>query len=127
MTTVSLTFEDAWITDVATLVSVHASYPERTSDDEVDGEIRAYAGGRLRSITSARTKATYPIVLQLLNDTDTALLKTWRGRLLLLRDGEGRRVFGTYFARSIEDYYDAAGTLHDVSLTFQELTFDESV
>ena len=127
MATVTLTFTDVWITDVATSVSVHGSFPDRLSSDEVTGDVRSYAGGRLRSITSARTKATYPIVMQLLSDSDAALLKTWRGRVLLLRDSAGRRVFGTYFVRSVEDFYVQSVTLHNVSLTFQEITYSEAV
>ena len=128
MATVTLTFTDVWLTDVANpAMSVHGSFSERKSDDEVAGDVRPYAGGRLRSITSARTKATYPIVVQLLSDSDAALLKAWRGRVLLLRDSAGRRVFGTYFARSVEDFPMTSGTLHNVSLTFQEITYFEAV
>ena len=128
MTTITVLFEDAWLTDVANpSVSVHASFPERGSNPAIAGEVRFYAGGRRRVITSANRSATFPLTLQLLSDADLDLLDSWAGRVLLLRDGAGRRVWGTFLALDVEDFWDPEGTLHNVGLTFTELTYDEAV
>jgi len=126
MATIDVVFEDAWLTDVTTpAVSVHASFPERGSNPDLEGAVRFYAGGRRRVITSASRSNTFGLTLQLLSDVDLVLLESWAGRVLLLRDGEGRRVFGTFLSLDVEDFWDPDGTLHSASLTFVETTFIE--
>ena len=128
MSTILVAFEDAWLCDVTNpAVSVHASYPERGSKSDLDGAVRFYAGGRARVITTANRSAAFPLTLQLLSDADLDLLASWAGRLLLLRDGAGRRTFGTFLSLDVTDYWDPEGTLHDASLTFTELTYSEAV
>lgn len=128
MTTVMLTIEDVWLTDVADpSVSVRAASPERSSEVELDGEVRFYAGGRRRVITSARDTAKYPLTLQWLTDAQVATLTGWRGRVLLLRDAFGRRVFGSYLALDVKDVYVDGGRASIVSLTFTELTYSDAV
>jgi len=128
MTTVTLTFADTWLTLAADpTLSVHATDPERSHHAETAGEFRPYAGGRIRVITSARKTATFPLTMQLLSDAEVALLESWQGQVVLLRDGAGRRVYGSYLAGEVEEFYDAAGTLSNMALTFTELTYLESV
>lgn len=128
MTTLVVVFEDCWVTDpTEPEISVHASYPDRGHAAGVDGEVRTYAGGRRRVITSARKSATYPVTLQLLSDAEVEQLKVWRGRVLLLRDGEGLRVWGSYMALDVTSYWDPEGPVSDVSLTFTAVDHDESV
>jgi hypothetical protein len=127
MTTVLVAFADAWLTDVATGVSVTGSFPVRASTEVVAGSIRFYAGGRRRSITTPNRTRTYPITLQWLNDSDAAQVAAWKGRVLLLRDTGGRRVFGTFFQADFTDTYQAAGTRHSAAFTFSELDYSEAV
>ena len=128
MATVLLTFTEAWLTDVANpTVSVHASFPDRASTDALDGAVRFYAGGRRRVITTPRETHTFPLTLQLVTDADVALLTSWRGRVLLLRDGAGRRVFVTFLSLALEDFNVTGGTLHHATMVLTELTFSEAV
>jgi hypothetical protein len=127
MTTVFVAFQDAWLTDVATSVSVVGSFPARTSTDVLAGSVRFYAGGRRRSITTPGRTRTYPVTLQWLDDADAAQVATWEGRVLLLRDTGGRRVFGTFFQVDFVDTYQAAGTRHTATFTFTELDYSEGV
>lgn len=128
MSTILVSFADAWLTDAANpTVSVHASFPERGQAATLDGEVRHYAGGRRRVITTARRSATFPLTLQLLGDDDLAQVIAWQGSVLLLRDGEGRRIFGTFLAVDVKDYWDPDGPLHEVSLTFSEVDFVEGL
>jgi len=128
MSSIVVVFDDAWITPVDDpSVSVHATYPERGRNTARAGEIRQYAGGRTKVITTAARTATFALTLQLLTDADVDLLESWQGRLLLLRDGSGRREVGTILACDVTDYYDADGTLHNVTLNLTAVTYDESV
>lgn len=128
MTTVLVTFTDAWLTDVTNpSVSIHASFEDRKSQTATGGRFAELAGGRTRVITTASKTATFPLVLQLLDDADAALLDLWQGRLLLLRDQAGRRVFGSFLAGDSLDYDTPEGTLHDVTITFTRVTYSEAV
>lgn len=88
---------EAWITDVVDPTqSVHASYPKDESTAHLGGDFRTYAGNRVRIITDGTDVRTHPLTLQWLTPEQVATLMLWRGRVLLLRDGDGRRVFGSY-------------------------------
>lgn len=127
MSTVTLAFADAWLTDVATSVSVTGSFPTRPSTEVLAGSVRFYAGGRRRVITTASLTRTYPVTLQWLNDADAVQVAAWKGRLLLLRDTAGRRVFGTYLQVDFVDTYQAAGTRHAATFAFTEISYLEAV
>ena len=128
MTLIMVAFADAWLTDVsAPSVSLTASFPARSSDSTLDGAVRFYAGGRRRVITTARSTRTFPLILQWLDDSQVATLDLWRGRVLLLRDVSGRRVFGTFLSMAVEDIFQPAGTRHFVTLTFTEITYSENL
>ena len=128
MTSVLVAFDDVWLTDVADpTVSVQASSPEREETAHLDGEVRFYAGGRRRVITSMSDARTYPLTLQWLTPADVDQLRSWRGRVLLLRDSLGRRVFGTFLAVEVADRYIVGGWRSVVTLTFTELSYTEGV
>jgi len=128
MATIGVVFEDVWLCDVTNpAVTVHAHSPEREQAANLDGDVRYYAGGRARVITSARDARTYPLTLTQLTVADVDLLTSWRGRVLLLRDGLGRRVFGTFLSVATADRYLVGGWRSVATLTFTELTWDESV
>ena len=128
MSTIDVVFEDVFLCDVTNpAVTVHAHSPERDRSADLDGEVRYYAGGRARVITSAKDARTYPLTLQWLTVTDVDLLTSWRGRVLLLRDGLGRRVFGTFLAVATSDRYIVGGWRSVAQLTFTELTYLEEI
>lgn len=127
MATVTVTFDNIWITDVVSLVSVVAASPGRDVSAALTGSVRLYAGGRRRIVSTPADEVTYPLTLRWVSDTDTAQLVAWRGRLLLLRDTLGRRVFGTYFQVDQSDVTRGAEFWHDLSLTFVQSDYDEAV
>src|ERR1035437_10994255 len=90
MTTVAVVLADeAWLTDVTNpSVSIHASFLDRVSHTSTGGRFGEYAAGRVRGITTAAKSATFPLVLQMLDDADAATLDLWQGRILLLRSEE---------------------------------------
>ena len=128
MSMIDVTFDDVFLCDVANPgVTVHAHSPERERTADLDGDVRYYAGGRARVITSPRDARTYPLTLQWLTTADVDLLTSWRGRVVLLRDGLGRRVFGSFFSVSTVDRYLVGGWRSVATLTFTEVTYSEAV
>lgn len=128
MTSVVVAFPNLWFTDVADpTVSVTVASSLRSSSAALNGRVGLYAGGRRRTITTPADSVTYPVTLQWVSDADTHQLVAWRGRLLLMRDTLGRRVFGTYFRVDQVDVSKGAEFWHNVTLTFEELDYDESV
>jgi len=69
----------------------------------------------------------FPLTLQWLTVDDINQLLAWRGRLLLLRDNVGRRVFGTYLTVDIADRYLVGGWRSVATLNFVEVDHDEAV
>jgi hypothetical protein len=128
MATINVVFDGAILCDVTNPgVTVHASYPKDERKAHLDGEFRTYAAGRVRIITTATDTRTHPITLQWLTPAQVALLDGWRGRLLLLRTDDGRRVFGSFLDCDPE-YVLANGVRCAIlPLVFTELTYDESV
>jgi hypothetical protein len=128
MTSITVVFKDAWLTDMTdTSVSIHASFPDRSKTASTGGAVREYAGGRRRIISNARKAATFPLVLQLLDDADLEQLIAWQDHVVLLRDPVGRRIFGAYSSVDVDDIFCSDGTLHNVTLTLVEVDFVEGV
>lgn len=97
-----------------------------TERDGVDGDVRSYANGRRRSVTTAARKRTVPIRFDIV--ADRALLemvRSWQGRLILLRDPRGRKVWGVFYDLEIDE--NVAVDVASVSLTVTEVSHDEAV
>jgi hypothetical protein len=124
---IEFAFDDVWLCDVTNpAVTVAAGSPEREQTANLDGDVRYYAGGRARVITSQRDARTYPLTLTQLTVADVDLLMLWRGRVVLARDGLGRRVFGTFFSVGVSDRYLVGGWRSTVTISLTEVTYDES-
>lgn len=97
MTTVNVVFGGTWITDVADpSVSLQVFKVDRSEQDAAAVSVRIYAKGRRRIITTPADVRTSPLTLQRVSAADVETLRSWRGRLLLLRDFQGWRRFGTF-------------------------------
>lgn len=127
MTAVNVTLTKGWLTDVADPTqSIHAPFLARGLSSSVDGGVRTYAGGRVRIITSARSTQSHPIEFRLSAEHVTQLL-AWRGRLLLLRDLQGTRVFGSFFQVDVADTRMQGQLQYLASLTLTQVTYSEAV
>lgn len=96
-----------------------------------DGNFRSYASGRVRLILGTATTRIETIVLRALTPAQVALIQSWIGQTVLLRDTYGRRIYGSYLDPQITDIplSGRAGTdlQSDVLLDFQQVTFAEGV
>ncbi len=86
----------------------------------VRGEIRTYAGGVTRLITRAGSVKTATVEVKRASRTTREQLAEWAGVLLLLRDGRGRCIYGSFL--SVDEGENAGLPVCDLSLTFTEIT-----
>lgn len=120
-----LQLRQVWINLLSTGAAVHAYSSDRGRETSVDGEVRKYAGGRLRAISSVGTRGSFAFKLRDVTDNDIEVLKTWYGKPVVVRDHRGRRYFGVFFAVNESERKDT--TLWDASINLQEITYIEGV
>lgn len=93
------------------------------------GTVQQFANGVLRSIATVGTANVYQCTLRALTWAQKETLKSWftpEPQLCLLRDRVGRRIWGVFSAIAVGDYM-GQSQLHDVSLTFSEVTWTDQV
>lgn len=120
MATVTLStvwFHDA--TDLSTSIEVGASnmleQPGRIAP------VRRYAGGRFRLVTVPGVAKSYQLTFLYLTRTNVDQIRAWVGKLLLMRDTAGRKIFGRWSEPTFNEI-----PIRDSDLVFQAtLTFDE--
>lgn len=108
--------------DPAQVIAAFSADPSERED--IDGAVESY-GDRRRIVLGDDEGRTLQRTLRLLTPAQVALLRSWKGRALLLRDKKGRKAYGTFFQLQVVDYVDRDSA--DVSLTFIESSFDEAV
>lgn len=94
--------------------------------DAADAEVRRYGRGRDVLVVRPGQTRTIPITLRRVSWADLQTLRSWTGRLLMLRDLNGRKAFGVYRQVDATDVR-AEQLAETVSLTFQTVTYDEEV
>jgi hypothetical protein len=93
-----------WVNLVTTGQGVSGlSARARSEDYQVPVDIRTYAGGRRRAVTSAGELGKYAFQLMLVSRTTVSTLRTWQGQLVQVRDHKGRQFFGVYSAMTVEE------------------------
>jgi hypothetical protein len=115
------------VSDTTTLVvcgTVRGTPDQRT----VGGEVRQYASGRTRAVTFGSVTRSEQLTLVALTEAQHLLVvETWPGRTLLLRDTFGLRMFGTYLDTAVSRWKGTQGLRYDVQVTFQQVTYTETV
>jgi hypothetical protein len=130
--TASVTLTRAWLMDPAdpTHPIVAGSTGSvgggsRSNTKTQDGDFRQYVG-RVRMIVRENEVGVYTIALRQLTKDQADLLESWSGRVLLLRDVYGRRIWGGFLSTTRLDYLGGKG-LCDVGFTFTEITYSDEV
>lgn len=124
MATLQLT--KVWINRLPTGQAVSAqSSPARARLHEIAGEVRTYAGGRQRAITTAgeRGSFTFTVVDVSLATIDT--LRSWVALPVQVRDHRGQRFFGVFFAVTVTEARES--NLYDVTMDLRVVTVAEGV
>lgn len=89
------------------------------------GGFRRGANGRTRLIRRAGSDRQLQVSVRRADRATRERIKDWSGLLLLLRDGRGRKVYGSYLDPKFSERPGLPVT--DITLTFVELSFDEAV
>lgn len=115
-----------WIQDaqaLGTAVQVHATSIVETQS--TDGSVRSYANGRQRSVAKTARPRQVAMTLTLVAQADGATLASWEGRMVLIRDPFGLKMYAVYYS-TVRTQREIAG-VDDISLTATEVTFSEAV
>jgi|GEM_PF-1750122 len=89
------------------------------------GEVRRYATGRLREITTGPVARQISLTLPECTRDQINWLQSNAGQVVLVRDDRGRKMWGAYFdVKVVENQYNTNG---DVSLVVNEVTFTEGI
>ena len=125
--TASITLTTVWI-NLASTLSNYQNFPLlSTLDVETDqpGEVRTYAGGRLRLVTNAGIARTATVTLPECSRDQINWLQTYVGQVMLFRDDRGRKIWGAYLKPKVsENQHNTGG---DVTLIINEITYSEAV
>lgn len=130
MTTVNVVFAGTWITDVADpSVILQVFKVDRSEQDAAAVDVRIYAGGRRRIINTPADVRSSALTLHRVSTADVETLRTWRGRVLLIRDFQGWRRFGTFRDIAPQAVFQGPSTppLYTVALTWTDVDYTEDV
>lgn len=100
----SITLTRTWITladDLTQSVVVDAT--DRSRTQQVQGQVRQYAAGRLRFITQVGQSASLPLTFRTQDRDLIDTLTSWIGQLVLIRDPRGRAEWGVFSAVQEQD------------------------
>lgn len=121
-----VTLTKLWLHEAADLSEYRSWYStDRRDGRDQAGEVREYANGRRRLVTTPAKAQKLGVTVRLVTDDDLVWLDDHAGTLLMLRDHRGRVVFGSYFTLDIVDYDDQSG--YDVSFAFESVTYSVEV
>ena len=125
--TASVTLSTVWI-NLASTLSNYQSFPLMSAlevDTNQPGEVRTYAGGRLRLVTTAGVARTATLTLPECSRDQINWLQSVVGQTVLVRDDRGRKIWVTFLSPKVsENQYNTTG---DVTLTINEITYVEAV
>lgn len=125
MATISL--ETVWISLAATpSVGITLEVSKLEESQAVSGEVRRYAGGRLRSVSRAGAARSYDLTFDVVGSrTSLATLRDWTGQTVLFRDPFGRKAYCVYFDSPLSERIPV--DMPEVSLQLLEVTVSEAV
>ena len=111
-----------WINLAGTGTGFAAPSTARAFTSGVSGDVRAYAGGRVRLFTQEAVTGALDVTLVKLTLDQVETLESWRGQTVLVRDHRGQRWWGAFTAVDrIEHkgttWYNAGITVRLVSVT----------
>lgn len=93
-----------------------------------DGELVVYAGFRTELASYDSVSGSIGVAFVGVTAAQVAQLRAWKGRTLLLRRTDGQRFYGGYLSLSAPAFLLAGPPpLYDVEVTFQVVTFSDTV
>lgn len=124
----SVTLDHLWIqraSDPTDYVKVYLERKREATDRR--GEVREYAGGRLRAFSRPGQVRKWQGDLQLITTSDYASLIDLQDVLVLWRDHLGDKMYGRYFQLDADRQRGPSGQVRRVRIRFEEVTHSEVV
>lgn len=121
----SVTLTQVWLHDAADYTSYIQLDSEYIAETPLaEAPIRKYAGGRFRMVTIAGVQQSIQLTFGLPSRTAVNQLRSWAGRLLLLRDPIGRAVFGRFLDPRFREraMVDETTTAWEADIVFDQVT-----
>jgi hypothetical protein len=91
----------------------------RADTRKLNGGVRAYANGRIRSVVTLSKTQALAVTFVLVTEDDLDWLDARTGATLLFRDYLTRMLYGSYYGLDVTDHHDRT---HDVTISFLKLT-----
>lgn len=124
----SILLDRVWITlasDTSKSLSILRT-DGQSFGDGLNGEIRSYAAGRERLITTRTRKVGVQVGLAM-KPVDYAVLNDWAGKLILYRDEHGTKMWGAYLGAPWKPLLAFGTDWRQVDLTIGRVTYSEVV
>lgn len=124
MATLQLT--KVWINQLADGTAISAQSGEgRARGHDVAGEVRTYAGGRQRAVSTAGERGKFSFALVDVALATVEALRAWIAHPVQVRDHRSQRFFGVYWALNVIEARDPS--LYNVTIELQTTTTVEGV
>lgn len=127
----ALTLDRVWVNRLDSGEAVSAGSWDRSQNYEKPGEVRNYAGGRQRAISTPGERGTFAFTLRKVPLPAVNTLRAWKGLPVQVRDHRGQRWFGVFFSVGVMEPLVPPGPVtgywYDVALTLRTITAVEGV
>lgn len=122
----TLNLSKVWVNRLDSGEAVSAqSAIARNRSHSMAGEVRTYAGGRQRAVTTVGERGQFEVTLRLLSQATIDVLRSWIGIPVQIRDGRGQKFRGVFFVVPPVEHRATAD--YDVTLTLSTITAAEGV
>ena len=125
MATLNLT--KTWVNLMSTGAAVSAqAVIGRSMTNEIKGETKVYAGGRVLSVVAEGNIGVYPVALLLVPEATYTILDGWKGNTVMVRDSLGNKVIGVYYRTAKTEFRGRPGS-YTVTFEVNVVSYDEGV
>jgi hypothetical protein len=122
----SVTLNKLWINRVDSGEAVSgASGRDKDQSFSMALDVRTYASGRRRAVSTVGEVGSLPFTLVAVNLATKEKLRGWVGLLVQVRDNRGQRWFGVFAGIEVREYM--RPDLYAVSFTLLTTTYTEGV
>jgi hypothetical protein len=121
-----LSLSQVWINRLDTGQAI-SGYSEagRSQQFQMQLDVRTYASGRRRAISTRGEQGEVTFRLQVVDKTTKDLLRTWAGIAVQVRDHRGQKWFGVFNGVDVGEWMDPG--IYNVGFTLQLTTVNEGV
>lgn len=120
-----VTLTKVYITLLTTQDYVAAFSTGRSRQHQMDGEVRTYAGGRQRAVTSEGIQGTFSFTIRLISLATVETLRQWIGQTVLVRDHRGQKFYGVFHVVTPIENQESA--FYDVTIPLKVIDYNEEV